>query len=565
MNVVPCEMSWTDKEEDFFGAVPQHTSSKIDLQADKMLMIAGSEKAARTQVRSYTMRFRDKTIDHEFHETMFGAPSNVHLRTNFCIMGVLWIATWASYMRLFFDVIYLWLIGAVALLSILLVIVSTFKDSSWGRRRQYATIVCMGLAGTSINLCSVWLASVKEPGKDMSASQETAQLTAIYLICVLCVVTCGFCNLRTMQTACVELVLAVSFSASLPYYLDLASENPYSFSRNIVFLLVILFITFMIAGEQEHRQQKLFLHNRKLVNENDHIRLAADRLRTKMAVMQTQVRRTQTQQNHEESVKAQMKEMATDGTLFKVFMKSQEDDASPEIKKHAKDVLEKFMSAAEDTDDAPQIQMAASAIEVARLWMNRMVIPVVTRDEVIIFLGGSCNPTTWRMDMAIPFFSKNQIQYYNPQVEEWYAELAAEEATAKEDAFVLLFVIDKQTRALASVLEATEHICRGRILVLVIENVDKGARMSGSKQPIDDAQCDDLNRARAYLRDVCDRHGVITYTNVEDGCKAVLQLVNDATSLTQTQTKKRILRKHKSSHVLSKRVPPKVIPRSGSA
>ena len=32
-----------------------------------------------------------------------------------------------------------------------------------------------------------------------------------------------------------------------------------------------------------------------------------------------------------------------------------------------------------------------------------------------IFLGGSCNPTTWRQDQAIPHFKGKDITFYNPQ------------------------------------------------------------------------------------------------------------------------------------------------------
>ncbi|XP_042913757.1 uncharacterized protein [Parasteatoda tepidariorum] len=31
-----------------------------------------------------------------------------------------------------------------------------------------------------------------------------------------------------------------------------------------------------------------------------------------------------------------------------------------------------------------------------------------------VFLGGSCNPTTWRKDIAIPTFKSLKISYYNP-------------------------------------------------------------------------------------------------------------------------------------------------------
>ena len=33
-----------------------------------------------------------------------------------------------------------------------------------------------------------------------------------------------------------------------------------------------------------------------------------------------------------------------------------------------------------------------------------------------VFLGGSCNPTTWRVDLAVPFCDEHGISLYNPQV-----------------------------------------------------------------------------------------------------------------------------------------------------
>lgn len=34
--------------------------------------------------------------------------------------------------------------------------------------------------------------------------------------------------------------------------------------------------------------------------------------------------------------------------------------------------------------------------------------------ECQVFLGGSCNPTTWRSDLAIPFLEEKGITYFNP-------------------------------------------------------------------------------------------------------------------------------------------------------
>jgi hypothetical protein len=53
------------------------------------------------------------------------------------------------------------------------------------------------------------------------------------------------------------------------------------------------------------------------------------------------------------------------------------------------------------------------------------------------------------------------------------------EAKAKEECSVLIFVIDGQTRAIASMLEATEHIFRKKEIVLVIEDVPESQIIEG--------------------------------------------------------------------------------------
>jgi len=73
-----------------------------------------------------------------------------------------------------------------------------------------------------------------------------------------------------------------------------------------------------------------------------------------------------------------------------------------------------------------------------------------------VFLGGSCDPTTWRFDIAVPELSRARIPFFNPQIEDWHPNLIQLEAKAKELCDVLLFVIDSKTRAIASMLEATE-------------------------------------------------------------------------------------------------------------
>lgn len=57
------------------------------------------------------------------------------------------------------------------------------------------------------------------------------------------------------------------------------------------------------------------------------------------------------------------------------------------------------------------------------------------------------------MDIAIPFLEKYGITYYNPQVDQWIPEMIEMERKAKDDARILFFVIDDQTRSIVSMIE----------------------------------------------------------------------------------------------------------------
>jgi raw len=124
--------------------------------------------------------------------------------------------------------------------------------------------------------------------------------------------------------------------------------------------------------------------------------------------------------------------------------------------------------------------------------------------EKKIFLGGSCNPTTWRREIVIPILDASGVAFYNPQVDDWHEGLVKVEAEAKTNCEVLLFVIDKQTRAVASLLEATEYVVTGRKVLLVVNDIDDGTEIDG--QAVTGRELKDLNRARAYLRDVASRY-----------------------------------------------------------
>jgi hypothetical protein len=120
-----------------------------------------------------------------------------------------------------------------------------------------------------------------------------------------------------------------------------------------------------------------------------------------------------------------------------------------------------------------------------------------------IFLGGSCDPTTWRRDTA----------------------------EAKAESELLLFVIDGQTRAIASILEATEQICTGRDVLLVVEPIPEGTEIDG--QPIAGRQLKDLNRARSFLLDLMGRYpNVEAFPSVESSIQSAADRLREAELVT---------------------------------
>merc|ERR1712216_959719 len=123
-----------------------------------------------------------------------------------------------------------------------------------------------------------------------------------------------------------------------------------------------------------------------------------------------------------------------------------------------------------------------------------------------VFLGGSCNPTRWRRDVAIPLLSKHEVAFYNPQVENWYPE-----------------PMELENRAIMSMMEAVEYITTKRAVAVAVVNVSEGQKIG--EDCVSGAESKDLNRARGYLCDVAKRYGVEVHTSVEGAVEDAIQQV----------------------------------------
>ncbi|KAJ8734728.1 hypothetical protein PYW08_013978 [Mythimna loreyi] len=129
-----------------------------------------------------------------------------------------------------------------------------------------------------------------------------------------------------------------------------------------------------------------------------------------------------------------------------------------------------------------------------------------------VFLGGSCNPTTWRSDIAIPMLKKMGITYFNPQVEDWSTELMEVEHRAKAAARALLFVLDSETRAVAASVEAAHLAAAPRDLLLVLRPYTRHQNIG--HETISDHEYVELSRARATLQEAVERRGLPAFTDI---------------------------------------------------
>lgn len=147
-----------------------------------------------------------------------------------------------------------------------------------------------------------------------------------------------------------------------------------------------------------------------------------------------------------------------------------------------------------------------------------------------IFLGGACGTTTWRRDIAIPALEAANITYHNPQlgIGEWTTDNEAEEMRAKDEADVLLFVIDDHTRGVASVAEVAYLLAARRPLALAVTDIHKGSRVGD--QIIDSTESDDLNRGRIFIRTMAAEQGVPIFQEVESAVRYAIELIGTSKS-----------------------------------
>lgn len=130
-----------------------------------------------------------------------------------------------------------------------------------------------------------------------------------------------------------------------------------------------------------------------------------------------------------------------------------------------------------------------------------------------VFLGGSCNPTTWRQDLAIPHLKAQGITFYNPQQANWVPEMIELEHQAKMTSQILFFVVNEQTRNVASMIEVSQMAGSRRRLIVVLSNYPgPGHQIAGEK--VSAAEHEDLQTAVETVQDLIERQGIPVFQNI---------------------------------------------------
>ncbi len=145
------------------------------------------------------------------------------------------------------------------------------------------------------------------------------------------------------------------------------------------------------------------------------------------------------------------------------------------------------------------------------------------------FLGGSCNPTTWRADVAIPHLKAHDVTYYNPQTANWVPEMIELEHQAKQTSQVLFFVLNEMTRNVVSMIEVAYFAGGRRNLIVVINpypaiNSFNGEKMSASEYR-------DLECAMTTVHDLVERRGLPVFNDIRVALTCATKVIKKNVSI----------------------------------
>ena len=136
-----------------------------------------------------------------------------------------------------------------------------------------------------------------------------------------------------------------------------------------------------------------------------------------------------------------------------------------------------------------------------------------------VYLGGSLG-SKWRDEIAIPKLKKNGLTFFNPAVCS-SSRLIPIEASAMDNARILLFVIQNNSRSVGVMSQAAYLIGSGCNVVLCVQHIQPDTVLDcGDK--LTEAARKDYNRGRSYLSDFANREGVPVFDEIQEALECVV-------------------------------------------
>ena len=84
-------------------------------------------------------------------------------------------------------------------------------------------------------------------------------------------------------------------------------------------------------------------------------------------------------------------------------------------------------------------------------------------------------------------------------------------------------MIDDQTRAVASMIEAADFIGSSRDVLVVVNDITGDAPMIGGDR-LSRREVEDLNRGRAFVRSITDKSGCLVEETVQEAVTALVDV-----------------------------------------
>ena len=146
-----------------------------------------------------------------------------------------------------------------------------------------------------------------------------------------------------------------------------------------------------------------------------------------------------------------------------------------------------------------------------------------------VFLGGSCGPTTWRADVAVPYLRSNGITFYNPQQSNWVPEMIELEHQAKQTSQIIMMVLNEQTRNVVSMIESSYLAgARRRIMVVIRPYPTQPEKQHcfGSERA-SDSELRDLNAAMTTVHDLVERRELPVFDDLDVALSCLRKVLKD--------------------------------------